>query len=72
MIRDIVKIGNTGDKGHFRIVTVTEVETEDELLRFEEIRCLIGDGDEYSFERGRNPEFPNTWFLHITRVKTQP
>jgi len=70
MIKEIVKIGSTGNRKHFRIVTLVEVESETVLLSHENVASLIGD-DNYFFERGRNPEFPNTWFLHITPVKSR-
>ena len=62
----IEKVGKTGDREHFRILTPVEVKTEDELRYQKEVSALIND-DYHTFEKGNNPEFPNTWFLHITR-----
>ncbi len=62
----IEKVGQTENKEHFRIVTPVEVVLEDELRYQKEVAELIAD-NYHTFEKGKNPEFPNTWFLHVTR-----
>lgn len=62
----IEKIGQTENREHFRIITPVNVIKEDELRFQKDVATVIGN-DQHNFEKGKNPEFPNTWFLHITR-----
>jgi len=63
---EIEKVGQTGNRGHFRIITPVDVKIEEELRYQKQVAEVIKD-DHHSFEKGKNPEFPSTWFLHVTR-----
>ena len=65
---EIVKIGETENQHHYRIITPFDVKEEEELLSQKQVIELIND-DNYRFEKGMNPTFPNTWFLHVSRKK---
>lgn len=65
MLAEITEIGKSDNRRHFRIVTKVPIDYESELIGHEDIAQLIADKHHY-LERGRNPEFPNTWFLHVT------
>lgn len=65
---EIEKIAQTENQEHYRIVTPVEVKKEEELRYQKEIIELLKE-DSYQFEKGNNPAFPNTWFLHISRGK---
>lgn len=69
---EIEKIGTTNTRDHYRIVySLSGSETapgEDQLRDHPKVSNVIG-SDYHSFEKGLNPEFPNTWFLHVIRLE---
>ena len=65
---EIEKIGETENQHHYRIITPYDVKEEEELRSQKQVIDLIND-DNYRFEKGTNPAFPNTWFLHVLRNK---
>lgn len=68
---EIKELDKRGERKVYRIITPVDVLKEEEL-RYQKQVMELTEGGYCSFEKGKNPEFPNTWFLYVTQQFTEP